>query len=398
MAALAVLVLGSNLNAADGDGNGDSLSLFPVALEHSFGQPARTFDEVRSLILKNYYTEELSEEALYWAAIEGMLRYISPPETPRLGKIWTAEAYEQVRQSLNGVQVSIGVKSTFNPRDGSLTVTRVLPGGPAESILQPYDRILRIDDEPLKGTSVDEVNALFKGEEGSDVTLTINRDVKVFEITLERREVELPPIGVTHLGDSTALIVLKRFTKGLSADLDETVTELGENGVDDLILDVRNNGGGVFIEALRTAELFLPAKTVLLKTVQKQDRVKNYISANESPHEFDMVVLANEKTGSSAELFCCALRDNGRALLVGSKTYGKGVFEKTFALANDCRVKFITGAMFSPRGRSWQGEGVLPDFFVEQTPKAVAALRALSASDQLRKDLALTTAYKLLKR
>jgi len=101
--------------------------LFPVALNHTFPDSKDTFEEVKKLILENYYSDEISEDALYWAAIEGMLRRISPPENKELAKIWTPEEYTKILDSLKGEQVSIGIKTSFNAGDGSLTVNEILP-------------------------------------------------------------------------------------------------------------------------------------------------------------------------------------------------------------------------------------------------------------------------------
>ncbi|MFC1820493.1 hypothetical protein ACFLZG_05360, partial [Thermodesulfobacteriota bacterium] len=104
--------------------------LFPIKLDHEFPEPRKTFEEIKEIILKHYYSKEITEEALYWAAIQGMLRHISPPKNPELSKIWTAKEYEKVLQALQGVQVSLGIKSRFNPVEGSLVVTEVIPNSP----------------------------------------------------------------------------------------------------------------------------------------------------------------------------------------------------------------------------------------------------------------------------
>ncbi|OPZ27387.1 MAG: putative CtpA-like serine protease [Lentisphaerae bacterium ADurb.BinA184] len=370
--------------------------LFPVAPDAPFPNAQAAFDEVRSLLLEHYYSGDLTEEALYLAAVNGMLRHVSPPETPDLCRLYTADEYRKLLDSLDGLQVSIGVKSTFNPTDGSLTVTEVLPGSPADGRLQPYDRILRVNGERLKGRGVDEVNRLFSGDEGTAVRLTVNRDVEVFECTLTRRQFETQTLVLSRLGPRIAAVDMRRFTSTLSADLAGLLKPLAGEGVTGVILDLRGNGGGVFAESLRAAELFLPEKAVLLKTLERKEKIKTYVSSNKEPFTFDLVLLANGKTGSSAEVFISALKDNGRATLVGSRTYGKGVFEKTFELANQYRVQFITGAMYSPRGAPWQRRGVAPDFYIDQDDKTADALLKLPARERLAKDTVLAAALKLL--
>ena len=371
--------------------------LFPVRLEHEFPESKKTFEEIRNMILKHYYSEDITEDALYWAAIQGMLRHISPPQSPGLSKIWTAEKYKKILLSRQGNQVSIGIKSSFNPNEGRLTITEVLPNSPAESILKPLDHILRIDAQPLKGKTLQELNTLLDGQEGTEVTLTVNRDIKVFDVILKRRKFQTETLLISRLTDTIALVEIKKFTANLSKKLKDELAKLKADGFQKLIIDLRNNPGGVFAESLRVVELLLPEKSILLRTYQQDKRLQNYVSANTKPFEFDIAILVNHNTASSAEILASALQEHKKALIIGTKTYGKGVFEKTFKLHNDFHVKFITGAMYSPKGISWQDKGVTPDFLVDQDDKTVAALLKMEIEQRFRKDVAMITAYKLLK-
>ncbi len=372
--------------------------LFPVGLNHEFPQSKKTFEEVKNLIMQNYYSDEITEDTLYWAAIQGMLRHISPPKAPELAKIWTAEEYEKIYLSRQGNQVSIGIKSTFNSNEGRLTVTEVLPNSPAESILKPFDHILRIDSQPLKGKTLQELNALLDGKEGSAVNLTINRDVKIFDVTLTRWNFKTENLIISRLTDEIALVEIKQFTAKLSDKLKDELIKLKDEGFQKLIIDLRNNPGGVFAESLRMVELFLPAKRILLRTFQRAQKLQNYVSVNTQPFEFDIAILVNSQTASSAEILASGLQDHQKALVIGTKTFGKGVFEQTFKLDNDFHVKFITGAMYSPNGLSWQGQGLTPDFLIKQDDKTLAALLKLEVGQRFRKDVAMITAYKLLMR
>ncbi len=371
-------------------------SLFPVRLEHEFLQSKETFEEVKQLILDQYYSEDITEDALYWGAIKGMMRYISPPEIPGLSKIWTAEAYETILNSIKGEQISIGIKSTFNPKEGSLTVTEVLPDSPAESILKPYDRILRIDSKPLKGKSLAEVNEMLNGEAETPVKLTVNRDIKVFEVTLRYQKFTTQNLIVTRLNDAVALVEIKQFAADMAKELKAEIESLKNDGFSELIIDLRNNPGGLLMEALRMAELFVPVKGVMLRTLTRETNLQNYVSVNKAPYEFKIAVLVNHKTASSAEVLASSLQDHQKAFIIGTKTFGKGVFENTFTLSNHFRVKFITGAMYSPKGRTWQGKGITPDFLIEQNEKTLAVLMRMDPVKRFSKDVAMITAYKLL--
>jgi len=200
------------------------------------------------------------------------------------------------------------------------------------------------------------------------------------------------------LTDTIALVEIKKFTADMSKKLKVELTKLKDKGFKGLIIDLRNNTGGVFVESLRIAELFLQEKRILLRTLQRKTKLQNYVSVNKEPFEFDVAILVNPQTASSAEILASALQDQEKALIIGTRTYGKGVFEKTHALKNEFRVKFITGAMYSPKGRSWQGKGITPDFLVEQDEKTLGTLLKMEVKQRFHKDVAMITAYKLLTR
>lgn len=372
--------------------------LFPVRLDHEFPEAEETFEEIKNLILKNYYSDDITRETLYWAAIQGMLRQISPPDHPELSKVWTSEEYERVLQSLKGILVAIGMKSSFDQREGSLTVTEVLPGSPAEEHLKPLDRILRIDSQSLKGKSLRAVNTLLEGGEGSEVTLTVNRDIEVFDVTIKRRKFETQALIITRLTDSIALVEIRSFTANVSGKLGAELEKLKNDGFRGLIVDLRNNSGGIFSESLRVTELFFHEKKILLRTLQRETGLQNYVSGNKQPYTFDMAVLVNSQTASSAEILAGAFQDHQKAVIVGTQTFGKAVIEKTHKLENDFRVKFISAAMYSPKGRTWQGKGITPDFLVKQDEKTLSALLKMHPKKRFAKDVAMITAYKLLTR
>lgn len=370
--------------------------LFGVTLKEDFPQARETFEEVKNLILTNYYFSELTEEALYWAAIQGMLRHISPPDNPDLARLWTAAEYEKILLSLEGVSVSLGLKSSFNANDGSLTVTEIEEKSPAEGIIQPMDRVLRIDGHALKGKSIAEINKLLNGEEFSDVVLTIVRDIKIFDIKLTRVKFQNENLHTYRLSSNLALLVLDYFSQDISLHLEKELSALKESGIQGIILDLRNNSGGVFGEALKVCHLFVPERGIVLRTYNQQEKLRNYGSGNAAPFEFRMALLVNGNTASAAEVVVGALREQNKALLVGSKTFGKGVFEKTFELKNQYRVKFITGAMYTPKGMAWQGKGFIPDYFVDQDAGSLQVYKKMDIQTRLQKDVALITAVKLM--
>lgn len=371
--------------------------LFPINASHRPEEPQKTFEEVKTLILGNYYSREITEADLYWAAIHGMLRHVSPPENPELARIWTPEEYEKILNSLKGVKVSLGFNSSFNANDGSLTVTEVLDDSPAVGKLMVHDRILRVNGESLRGKSVGTVNDLLDGPAGSEVTLKIIRDIQVLDIRLKREAFSANDLVVTLLpsGDA-ALVELKTISSGIAKQLEIELQKLAGQQVSKLVLDLRNNPGGVLNEGINIANLFLTKNNIILRTLTRNDKTVPIVADKEAPFDFKIVVLVNQNSASASEIIAGALQDHKRATIIGTRTFGKGVIETTYTLENQYRVKFISSAMYSPAGRSWQAGGILPDFLVEQEPAVYQSLSKLPIGDRLSRDIYLLTALKLL--
>ena len=307
--------------------------LFPIELAEEFPKAKQTFNEVKQRLLKHYYSNRITEDALYYAAIKGMLRHVSPPENKDLAQIWSPKQYQSFADILHGVQTAIGVQLKINAADASLTITHVSPNSPADGKLQVHDRILRVNGEKLAGKSFTQINSMLSGPEGSTIKFTVVRDVEVFDAELTREKFNVQNIVVDIQGQ-LAYITIDKVTADISIELQKTLTQLAQEGVKELIIDLRNNGGGDFFEGIRMAETLLEKDKVILRILQKKQQIQNYVSTNTSPASFEIVVLVNQNTASSAEIFATALRDHQKARLVGTRTHGKASVEGTYALKN----------------------------------------------------------------
>lgn len=370
--------------------------LFPIELNEKFPKPEKTFKEVKKRLLKHYYSNELNEDALYYAAIQGMLRHVSPPNNKDLAQLWSPKQYEAFSQILQGVQTAIGAKLQPNLKDGSLTVTHISPHSPADGKLNPYDRIMRINGQPLKGKTIAHINQLLSGKEGSVIDLTLVRDISVLTVKLTRRRFNVENIRV-KIKESLAYISIANIAENTAQEFQLTLKQLAQEGVKELIIDLRNNGGGDFFQGLRLSEALLPEDSVILRIIQKSQEIQNYVSTNPQTLSFKTIVLINQNTASSAEIFAAALRDHQLARLVGTRSHGKATVEGTYSLNNGYYAKFIIAAMYSPRGQSWHDKGLLPDYFIDDAPNKVNAYQALPLAQQLKNDLQLATAWKLLR-
>ncbi|NQZ74894.1 MAG: hypothetical protein HRT61_02130 [Ekhidna sp.] len=183
----------------------------------------------------------------------------------------------------------------------------------------------------------------------------------------------------------------------MAKDLEEILQDLQLRGINNIVLDLRNNSGGVLNEGVNISRLFMQERDNVLRTQSRSNGILNYIAETDQFHELKMAVLINENTASAAEIIASALQDQNRAVLIGKRTFGKGVIETTFTLKNDYRLKFITSAMYSPKGNSWQAKGILPDYFIDQSAANYKDVSQMSIDDRMRNDLHLSTAMKLLK-
>lgn len=370
--------------------------LYPVRIDHAFTNPEESFREVVSLVREHYYSDAIDDASLWWAATRGLLRHLSPNEHPDLAAIWPADQFEEVSDSLQGLRESIGIRSAFNPNDGSLTIGEVTPGGPSEGILQPLDRILRIDAKPLKGLTVAAVMALLEGEPDTPVALTVVRDVQVLELTVRREKFRLQNVLAEVFPEGIGYLAIKTFSQGVSERCREELSRLTAPGCAGLILDLRGNGGGVLQEGLRTAELFLPKGQSIMRVVSHGGKVSNFVSAATTTVALPLAVLMDRQTASAAEILAAALADDCGATLVGTPTYGKASMERIFTLQNGYRVKFTTGAIYSPRGRSWHGRGLQPQVQSACDAATLERSRALSPSARLLHDAPLRAAHHVL--
>ena len=393
---LACLLLATAHPLGAGDKGATIPPLFSVTAPRDFDQPEETFREIMQLIEKNYYSNTIDEKALWWGAIQGMLRQISPEYHSSLATLWLPKQFEMVDDSLHGVRESIGIKSRFNPVDGSLTVTEVMPEGPSASLLKPLDRIVRINGTPLKGMSVPAISALLAGEPGSKVTLKVIRDVAVFDIDITRKKFRLENVVAEMFPRDIGYLAVRSFSVGAAKDSLEELQRFRRDGVTRLMLDLRGNGGGALKEGLKFAELFIPKGRSLMRVVSHGNNISNYLSSRTDTFAFQLAVLVDGQTASAGEIVAAALRDEAAATLVGEHTYGKATMERIFTLNNECRVKFTTGALYSPRGKSWQKKGLTPQIQVAMEPVRLARTRHLMFDVRLLNDPQLRAAFVFL--
>jgi len=317
------------------------------------------------------YVEPVDQESLVFGAIRGLADSLDPHSV-----FLDPAEYRILESDAEGRFAGIGVE--VSTRDGWLTILSVFDGGPAAKVgLQPGDRFLSIEGEDARDLRLYDAVRRIRGAPGTSVTVTIRREGHATDIerTLTRAFVEIDPIEMHVLNDGIVYLRITTFQNGtaraLSDALDEAVVRLRERGgVTGLLIDLRDNGGGLLDEAVWVSDQFLSTGVICSTRGRGGEMISEYSArrAGTRPN-WPIVVLINENTASASEIVAGALRDRRRAVLVGVRSFGKGSVQNVFELPGGSALKLTTYRYYTPSGHSIQAEGITPDLLAEQ-PRA----------------------------
>ena len=299
---------------------------------------------------------------LAYGAIDGMLAQLDPHSS-----FMTPEVYKEMRLETQGTFGGLGIQVAV--KDRQLTVVTPIAGTPADRAgIQPGDRIVRVDDMLTQQMTLMEAVQRLRGPAGSKVTLTILRHESPgpFQVTLTREVIALKPVKLVTLEQSIGYIKIVSFSEQSGRNLQQAVQTLTEKGVKGVILDLRGNSGGLFNESIRAAELFLDEGQPVVSTASRH---KNEAAHYKAAHpgalvKVPMIVLVNGGSASASEIVAAALQDLKRALIVGSKTYGKGSVQTIIPLKDGSALRLTTARYVTPGGRSIDGVGIQPDLVI----------------------------------
>ena len=314
------------------------------------------------------YVEPIDQERLVYGAIRGLADSLDPHSV-----FLDPQEYEILKSDAEGRFAGVGVE--VSARDGWLTILSVFEGGPAAKAgLQPGDRFLTIEGEDARDVRLYDAVQRIRGEPGTTVKVTIRREQQeeAIERTLTRAFIDIDPIDVHVLDDGVVYVQIKAFQDGttrlLSGALDEAVVELRQRGgVTGLLLDLRDNGGGLLHEAVWVSDQFLTSGVIVSTRGRGGEMIRAYSARRPGTRpKWPIVVLINENTASASEIVAGALRDHGRAVLVGVRSFGKGSVQSVFELPGGSALKLTTYRYYTPSGQSIQAEGITPDLIAEQ--------------------------------
>ncbi len=326
----------------------------------------RTFTEVFTTI-KKHYVDDVKAKDLMQSAIKGMINSLDP-HSAYLSPEDYREFQTETKGEFGGIGIQIGIK------DNALTVIAPIEDTPAwRAGIKAGDKILKIDGQSTKDMNINEAVKKMRGPKGKPVTLTIMRegwkDSK--DITIIRDIIKIKSVKYKMIDKEIGYIKLTQFQEKTAEDLANALKELKQSGMKSLILDLRNNPGGLLQSAVDVAEQFLPPKHLVVFIKGKAGEKMEYYTENIRPAYTDipMIVLVNQGSASASEIVAGALQDWERALVLGVQTFGKGSVQSLIPLSDGSALKLTTAKYYTPKGRSIHTVGIMPDIEVKLVSK-----------------------------
>ena len=324
----------------------------------------RVFAEVFDRI-SDAYVEEIDDRTLLENAIKGMLSQLDPHSA-----YLDIDTFSELQEDTTGNYGGVGLEVAMD--GGFLRVISPMDGTPAaREGIEAGDLILELNDSPIKGMSLNDAIASMRGKPGSEIKMTLVREGEPTpkEITLVREVIQVASVRSEVLEDHFGYIRIAQFQSGTGAEVEVAVDEMqADKKLSGIILDLRNNPGGVLQSAVEVSDVFI-SEGLIVYTTGRLPNADLRFSAT-TPDATDgvpMVVLVNEGSASASEIVAGALQDHSRAVVMGVSTFGKGSVQTVLPLNNEKAIKLTTALYFTPNGRSIQAEGIVPDIWVDRS-------------------------------
>jgi len=359
--------------------------------------PLLVFSNVLSIV-QRLYVDDVPPKVLIDNAIAGIMRALDP-----YSSYLDPDSYTEWEAESSGSFGGVGLEVTL--RDDVLTVISAIEGTPASRAgLRPGDRIVAIDDVRTRDMQISDAVNHMRGKPGTMVTLHVLREgwTEPHEYPLQRERISVHSVRWQKLEDGVGYLRLREFQTKSPADTEAALKKLSQAGMTMLVLDLRNDPGGLLSAAVEIAEMFLEDGKLIVSTEGRvSDQNMRAFAQAPSPHlDLPMVVLVNEGSASASEIVAGALQDWGRAPIVGTQTFGKGSVQTIIPLSSGAALRLTTAKYFTPKGRSIHGKGITPDVIVA-APEPAADDSDSPPTDvgapELKNDIQLQKAIEVLK-
>lgn len=334
----------------------------------NFSQSYSKLEQLEDLILDKFIGEA-DKAAMEDAAANAMVK--------ALGDRWSyyisAEDYAAYQEQMNNAYVGIGITVVVREDGTGLDVVQVTAGGPAqEAGILAGDLVVAVDGENIAGMDANAVRNLIRGEEGTQVQITVRREQQELSLSVTRKQIQTPVATAQLLENNIGLVTIVNFDARCASETITAIEALLEQGAEKLIFDVRNNPGGYKHELVDVLDYLVPEGLIFRS--EYYDGTVEEDKSDENELNVPMAVLVNGDSYSAAEFFAAALRDYDKAVIVGQQTCGKGYFQSTYPLIDGSAVGLSIGKYYTPAGVSLAGVGITPDVPVEVDEETAAAI------------------------
>ncbi|MFT9600078.1 S41 family peptidase [Mesobacillus sp.] len=338
--------------------------------------------------LKNDYFQEVDQEKLINGAIDGMLESLDDPYSDYMSQEDAKNFHQSLSSSFEGIGAEI------QERDGFIFIVTPLKGSPAEKAgLQPEDKIMSVDGKSLQGMSTTEAVALIRGEKGTDVKLSILRQggEKPVDVTITRDTIPIETVYGEMLDDGIAKVQITNFSQNTANELVNILNDLQKQGMKGLVLDLRQNPGGLLDQAIKISSLFVPEGEILFQVEDREGNVEKYASENKNNQSLPLVVIIDKGSASASEILAGAVSESAGVPLVGEKSFGKGTVQRAEDFSDGSNMKFTTEKWLTPKGNWIHKKGIKPDHEVPMPEYASlpfidpeTELKVSTASEQVK--------------
>jgi len=331
--------------------------------------PAASVERLAEVIarISSEYVDQVDEQTLVESAIRGILSDLDDHS-----RYLNSDDYEEIRISSSGSYSGIGLDVSLG--DGKVTVISPLEGAPADSAgILPGDVVIAVNDIQVDESNLERAVGSMRGAAGTGVTLDVRRAgvEEALRFDLTRSDIRVNTVRSDYLGDGIAYVRLTGFAETTAPDLDRAATELAshaDEALRGLVLDLRNNPGGLLDAAVDVADRFLDSGLIVRGAGRISDsRFEQFAQVGHAFEDVPLVVLVNAGSASASEIVAGAIKDHNRARIVGEQTYGKGSVQTVMPLGEGTAIKLTTSRYITPSGRSINGTGIEPDVLVRNT-------------------------------
>lgn len=307
-----------------------------------------------------YYIFDYDEDQV----VDKMLKAYVDGLGDKYSAYYNKEDMVSINEGMSGEYYGIGVSVT-QVDEGAL-ILQVFDDSPAqEAGMQSGDIIIGAGDTVLAGMELDNIVSLIRGAEGEMISLTYSRDGKATTVDVERRKVQTQTVTYQMMDNGIGYIELTQFEDVSAGQVKKALQKLTEQGMKKLVLDIRSNPGGLLTSVIDIADMFLEKGQYIMHTKTKQGVQRDYTASSDPIYTGEMVLLVNEYSASASEVLASALQDNGRAKLVGTTTFGKGIVQTYFSMSDGTTLKITTENYYTADWHDIHGKGIEPDFAVE---------------------------------